>query len=61
MEIEVIEAEISIETDVKSLVVWAISPEGFYIGTVPTAYADGKFTFRIGEVSQSMYYLIVKE
>ena len=59
--IEAIEAEISIETNHPDLVVWAISAEGYYIGTVPMNYADGKLTFKIGEVSNSMYYLIVKE
>lgn len=59
--VESIQAEIAIETDVKGLVVWAISPEGFYIGLVPSTYEDGKLKFKVGEVSQSMYYLIVKE
>ena len=59
--IESICADIEIETDVDGLVVWAISPEGFYIGTVPTTSQDGKLHFRVGEQSESMYYLIVKE
>lgn len=59
--IENIEAEITIDTKVTNLKVWAISPEGYYIGTVPASYEEGKFTFRIGEVSRSMYYLIVKD
>lgn len=59
--VEVIKAEIEIETDVDGLFVWAISPEGFYIGTVPTTYEDGKLKFTVGNTSQSMYYLIVKE
>ena len=59
--VESIRAEIAIETDVEGLVVWAISPEGFYVGTVPSRYENGKFCFKVGEVSQSMYYLIVKE
>ncbi len=59
--IEVIEADIEIETDVQDLCVWAVSAEGFYIGTVPTIYENGKLKFSVGEVSQSMYYLIVKE
>ena len=58
--IENIEAEIELETVHEDLQVWAISPEGYYIGRVPTTYADGKLTMRVGEVSQSMYYLIVK-
>lgn len=59
--IEVIEADISIETPISDLVVWAISAEGYYIGTVSTTYEDGKLNFTIGKQSQSMYYLIVKE
>ncbi len=59
--IEVIKACIEIETSTEGLVVWAISPEGFYIGTVPTTYEDGKLSFTLGETSRSMYYLIVKE
>ena len=59
--IESICADIEIETNVDGLVVWAISPEGFYVGTVPTTYQDGKLSFRVGEQSETMYYLIVKE
>ena len=60
VQIEVIETEIELETEHADLQVWAISPEGYYIGTVPTKYEDGKLTMRLGEVSHSMYYLIVK-
>ena len=59
--IEVIEAQIALKTDVDGLSVWAISPEGFYIGTVPTVYEDGILKFSVGKQSNSMYYLIVKE
>ena len=59
--IEVIEAELEIETDVENLRVWAISAEGFYIGTVPTTYENGKLKITLGESSNSMYYLIVRE
>ncbi len=59
--VEVIKAEIEIETDVDGLFVWAISPEGFYIGTVPAVFENGKLKFTVGNTSQSMYYLIVKE
>ena len=59
--IEVIEADIAIDTKYSDLVVWAISAEGYYIGTVPSTYEDGKLKFTIGKQSQSMYYLIVKE
>lgn len=60
VQVEVIEAELELETVHPDLQVWAISPEGLYIGNVPTSYADGKLTMRLGEVSYSMYYLIVK-
>ena len=58
--IENIEAEIELETVHPDLQVWSISPEGYYIGTVPTSYENGKLNLKIGEVSQSMYYLIVR-
>ena len=58
--IESIETEIELETVHPDLKVWAVSPEDYYIGTVPTAWKDGKMTFRLGEVSESMYYLIVR-
>ena len=59
--IENIQATITIDTKVNGLKVWAISAEGYYIGTVPTVYENGKLTLKVGEVSQSMYYLIVKD
>ena len=58
--IENIEAEIEIDTVHSDLQVWAISPEGYYIGTVPTSYENGKLKLQIGAVSQSMYYLIAR-
>ena len=58
---EAIEAEIEIETEVSGLSVWAVNAEGFYTGTVPSYYKDGKLVFKTGDVSQSIYYLIVKE
>lgn len=58
--IENIEAEIEIDTEIPDLVVWAISAEGYYIGTVPTSWENGRMKIKIGEVSQSMYYLISK-
>lgn len=59
--VEVIKAEIEIKTDVEGMTVWAVSPEGFYIGTVPATNENGKLKFTVGNTSQSMYYLIVKE
>ncbi len=58
--IESIKAEIEIETDISTYEVWGISPEGFYIGMVPTKYENGKLTISLGTESRSMYYLIVK-
>ncbi len=58
--IEAIKAEIEIETPISTYEVWGISPEGFYIGMVPTKYEDGKLTISLGTESRSMYYLIVK-
>ena len=58
--IENIEASIVMDTVHEDLVVWAISAEGYYIGTVPTSWEDGKMWIKIGDVSQSMYYLITK-
>ena len=59
--VEVIKADIEIDADGGDRMIWAISPEGFYIGTVPAVYEDGKLKFTVGNTSQSMYYLIVKE
>ena len=58
--VESIKAEIEIETDISTYEVWGISPEGFYIGMVPTKYEDGKLKISLGTESRSMYYLIVK-
>jgi len=58
--IENIEAEIALETIYSDMNVWAISAEGYYIGTVPTEYKDGKLKITLGEKSMSMYYLIVR-
>ena len=57
---ENIRAEIALSTCHDDLKVWAISAEGYYIGTVPTVYEDGKLKFALGEVSRSIYYLIVR-
>jgi hypothetical protein len=59
--IEVIEAEIHIKTEVKTLNVWAVNAEGFYAGKVPSQYNHGVFSFRIGECFKSMYYQIQAE
>ena len=46
--------------DISTYEVWGISPEGFYIGMVPTKYENGKLTISLDTEPRSMYYLIVK-
>ncbi len=60
IEVEVIKADIEIETDRETLEVWAIDSEGFYSGRVDSVYDDGKRKFTIGEEFPCMYYLIVE-
>ena len=59
--IESIEATVRLATEKEGLQVWAVSAEGLYIGKVPTTYEGGVLEFRLGEISRSMYYLIVEE
>lgn len=60
--IEVIEAEIILDTTVSDLKVWAVNAEGFYVGSPRSWYGeDGKFHIEIGKTMRSMYYLIQKE
>lgn len=59
--VEVIEAEISLETEIQNLKVWAVNAEGFFIGVVPSEYRDGWLRFKVGDCFQSMYYLIQAE
>ena len=62
VEIEVIEAEISLKTKHdRGFRVWSVNAEGFYYGLIPTTYEDGCLKFKIGSEYPSMYYLIVKE
>ena len=58
---EVITATISIKTERDDLMVWGVNAEGFYVGKVPTTYADGVMTFTVGEKFPASYYLIVAE
>ena len=59
--IESIRAEIEIETPHQGMKIWAVSAEGFLIGNVPTEYTEKGVKFKVGDVSQSMYYLVVKD
>jgi len=56
--VEVIEAEIKIETNKSNLRVMAINPRGVITGYIPSEYKNGIFSFEIGKEFQSMYYLI---
>jgi hypothetical protein len=58
--VENIIADIEIETSHTGLEVWSVSAEGYYIGKLPTTYEDGKLKFHVGDISRTMYYLIVK-
>ncbi len=61
IQIEVIDAEIEIETEVPDLRVWSITTDGFYGGQVPVEYLDGKIRFHVGPHWPSQYYLIMQE
>ncbi|MBR5738565.1 MAG: hypothetical protein IKY02_01085, partial [Lachnospiraceae bacterium] len=61
IQIEVIDAEIEIETDVPDLRVWSITTDGFYGGQVPVEHLDGKIRFHVGPHWPSEYYLIMQE
>ena len=58
---EVIEADISIRTKYDDLTVWAVNSDGYYVGKLPTTYADGWMKFHTGNHYPAQYYLIVKE
>ena len=58
IQVEIIEATFEIETKRNNLRVFAINPQGFIIGYIPSSYKDGIFRFEIGKEWQSMYYLI---
>lgn len=58
---EVIEADIFIRTDRKTMRVWGINSEGYYVGMLDTAYEDGVLSFHIGPHFPAQYYLIQEE
>ena len=58
---EVIEADISIQTDRTDLYVDAINAEGYSVGRVPVTFEDGYMRFTIGKTNPSIYYLIQAE
>jgi len=58
--VENITADITIETPYEDMEVWSLSAEGYYIGKLPTVYENGKLKFKVGKISRTMYYLIVR-
>ena len=61
IQIEVIEGDITLKTECRTLSVWAISAEGLYVGKVPAQYTEEGLKFHIGDKFPSMYYLIQAE
>ena len=61
IKMEVIDADIEIETSVPDLVVWSINSEGSYAGCIRGRYEDGKFKFHVGQHFPCQYYLIMQE
>ncbi len=59
--VEVIEAEIKMNTNIPNLRVWSVNPEGFFAGVVPSEYENGVLSFKTGAKFPSMYYLIQAE
>jgi len=58
---EVIEADISIQTERTDLQVWGINAEGSYVGLIPAKFEDGVMSFSLGKKLPACYYLIVAE
>lgn len=55
---EVIEATIRLKTNQRNLQVWAVNPEGLYLGTAPVTYEEDCAVITLGEKAPSIYYLI---
>lgn len=58
---EVIEAKMTIRTQISDLQVWAINAEGNVVGLVPSVWNDGELSFTVGKESLSCYYLICND
>ncbi len=61
IEVEVIDAEIAIKTNVPDLRVWSVNSDGYYIGQLEKTYEDGWLKFHVGPHYAGMYYLIMQE
>ena len=59
--VEVIHAELSLAAEDPNLKVWAVNPEGFFTGAVPSIHENGRLNFSIGETWRGMHYLIQAE
>ncbi|MBQ2876255.1 MAG: hypothetical protein IJE25_04545 [Clostridia bacterium] len=57
---EVIEAEVQLKNATENMVVYGITAEGYYTGTIPSTYENGTLKFKIGDKFPSIYYHIVK-
>lgn len=58
---EVIDTEIRLKTNQKTMRVWSINSDGFYHGRVPAEWKDGVLTFHVGPNFPSEYYLLMAE
>ena len=62
IEVEIIDAEISIKTDVPDLRVWSVNSDGYYIGQLDIDRSEeGWIKFHVGPNYPGMYYLIMQE
>ncbi len=59
--VEVIEAELTIETERTDLICWAVNAEGMFTGKAPARFEDGKMIITLGKTIPSPYYLIQAE
>ena len=61
IEVEVIDAEIKLKTNVEGLRIWSVNSDGYYIGQLEKEYEDGWVKFHVGPNYPGMYYLIMQE
>lgn len=61
IEVEIIDAEIKLKTNVPDLRIWSVNSDGYYIGQLDKTYEDGWLTFHVGPNYPGMYYLIMQE
>jgi hypothetical protein len=55
---EPVKAAIRMQSNVSAMRLWSIDTDGAYTGEVPSTFADGVREFKIGEVYNSIYYLL---